>query len=114
VRRLSLSARELDAYGSSGVTITPHARVEQPIEGFGVDITRYSAGSENGRHPTRLWQLFAVVAGAGWAAGADGERVPLGPGDAVLWEPGEEHTSGSDRGMVAVIVQSPEPPVPLD
>jgi PAS domain S-box-containing protein len=27
----------------------------------------------------------------------------------VLWEPGEEHSSGSDDGMVAVVVQSPVP-----
>jgi quercetin dioxygenase-like cupin family protein len=93
------------------VTVTAHARVEQPVAGFAVDVTRYAAGAENGRHPTRLWQLFAVVTGTGWAAGADDVRVALGPGDAVLWEPGEEHSSGSHDGMVAVVVQSPEPPL---
>ena len=111
MRRLTLSSHGLEAYGSTGVTITPHARVEQPIAGFGVDVTRYAAGSENGRHPTRLWQLLAVVSGTGWAAAADDVRIALEAGDAVLWEPGEEHRSGSDDGMVGVVVQSPEPPL---
>jgi hypothetical protein len=53
-----------------------------------------------------------VVSGEGWAAGRDGHAVPLVSGDAVLWEPGEEHASGSSTGMVAVLVQSPVPPVP--
>ena len=111
MRRLRLSARDLDAYGSSGVTITPHARVLQPIDGFAVDVARYAARAVLGRHPTRLWQLLAVVEGAGWAAGDDDVRADLGPGDAVLFEPGEEHSSGSDAGMVALIVQSRVPPL---
>jgi quercetin dioxygenase-like cupin family protein len=111
MRVLSLTPRVLAAYGSNDVSVTPHARVEQPVAGFAVDVARYAAGSENGRHPAGLWQLFSVVSGTGWAAGADDVRVPLGPGDAVLWEPGEEHTSGSAEGMVAVVVQSPVPPL---
>jgi hypothetical protein len=31
-------------------------------------------------------------------------------GDGVLWEPGEEHESGTTDGMVAVVVQTPVPP----
>jgi hypothetical protein len=37
--------------------------------------------------------------------------VPLAEGDAVLGEPDEEHSSGSEFGMVAVVVQSSEPPL---
>jgi quercetin dioxygenase-like cupin family protein len=111
VRRIHVSAREIDAHGSRGLNITPLARVLTSVDGFAVDVARYAPGAENGRHPGRLWQLLAVVSGEGWAAGADDERVPLARGDAVLWEPGEEHTSGSTHGMVALIVQSPEPPL---
>jgi len=111
VRRLSLTARDLGAYGSTGVTVTPHARVLEPVDGFAVDVTRYAAGSVNGRHPAPIWQLLAVVHGEGWAAGDDDQRLPLTAGDAVLWEPGEEHSSGSADGMVAVIVQSSRPPL---
>ncbi|MFD2090053.1 SpoIIE family protein phosphatase [Blastococcus deserti] len=109
MRRLSLSTRELDAFGSSGVSVSRTAHVEEPVDGFAVDVTRYAPGAVNGRHPTGLWQLLAVVSGSGWASGADDVRIPLAAGEAVLWEPGEEHASGSDDGMVAVVVQSPVP-----
>jgi hypothetical protein len=35
-----------------------------------------------------------------------GERETIGAGEAVLWEPGEEHESGSDDGMTALVVES--------
>jgi quercetin dioxygenase-like cupin family protein len=114
MRRVSLPVHTLDACSSTGVTITRFGRVEEPVEGFGVDVATFAAWSRIGRHPTQLWQLLAVVSGEGWASGPDGHAVPLVAGDAVLWEPGEEHASGSSGGMVAVIVQSPLPPVPLD
>ena len=86
--------------------------MEQPVEGFAVDVVEFAARSRIGRHPTRLWQLLAVVSGEGWVAGPDGHAVPLAPGEAVLREPGEQHASGSSSGMVAVMVQSPVPPLP--
>ena len=112
MRRLALSSSALSSFSSTGVTLRPLARAEQQTEGFGVDVVEFAARSRIGRHPTRLWQLLAVVSGEGWAAGPDGHAVPLRPGEAVLWEPGEEHASGSSGGMVAVIVQSPVSPVP--
>ena len=112
MRRLALSSSTLSAFSSTGVTVRAHARVEQPVEGFAVDVVEFAARSRIGRHPTHLWQLLAVVSGEGWVAGPDGHAVPLGPGEAILWEPGEQHASGSSGGMVAVIVQSPVPPVP--
>jgi quercetin dioxygenase-like cupin family protein len=112
MRRLALSSSTLSSFSSTGVTLRSHARVEQPVEGFAVDVVEFAARSRIGRHPTRLWQLLAVVSGEGWVAGPDGHAVPLGPGEAVLWEPGEQHASGSSGGMVAVIVQSPVSPVP--
>jgi quercetin dioxygenase-like cupin family protein len=114
MRRVPVSTRALDAFSSTGVAIAPHARVEEPVEGFAVDVVTFAARSRIGRHPTRLWQLLAVVSGEGWVAGPDGHAVPIGPGEAVLWEPGEEHASGSSGGMVAVIVQSPVRPLPAD
>jgi len=113
MRHVSLPVRTLQAYSSTGVTLTGFGRIEEPVEGFAVDVATFAPRSRIGRHTTRLWQLLAVVSGEGWAAGPDGHAVPLSSGDAVLWEPGEKHASGSSVGMVAVIVQSPVPPVPL-
>lgn len=114
MRRLALPSSTLSSFSSTGVTLRAHARVDQPVEGFAVDVVEFAARSRIGRHPTLLWQLLAVVSGDGWAAGPDGHAIPLRPGEAVLWEPGEEHASGSSGGMLAVLVQSPVPPVPRE
>ncbi|KXG09278.1 hypothetical protein AT864_02508 [Anoxybacillus sp. P3H1B] len=38
--------------------------------------------------------------------GADRKKVFVKSGEAVFWEQGEWHESGSDQGMAAMIVQS--------
>jgi hypothetical protein len=111
MRRLSISSMAIEQFGSVGVGIAALAHADRPVEGFRVHVATYAAGSLLGRHPAGLWQLLGIVSGAGWASGADDVRMDLIPGDAVLWEPGEEHASGSTAGMVAVIVQSTESPV---
>ena len=58
------------------------------------------------RHPAVGAQLFAVVRGSGWVSGGDGDRETIEAGEAVLWEPGEEHESGSDEGMTVLIVEA--------
>ncbi|WP_091931036.1 hypothetical protein [Blastococcus sp. DSM 46786] len=112
MRRVRLSPREITAFGSRGVSMVSLARVPEPVPGFAVHLATFAAGAVVGRHETRLWQLFAVISGEGWAAGADDVRVPLAAGDAVLWQPGELHESGSGTGMVALVVESPVSPVP--
>jgi quercetin dioxygenase-like cupin family protein len=57
------------------------------------------------RHPTVGPQLFAVVSGSGWVSGDDGEKVPIRTGQAAFWEPGESHESGTDEGMLVIVVQ---------
>ena len=58
------------------------------------------------RHPAGATQLYAVIQGSGWVSGGDGEREQIRAGEAVLWEPGEEHESGSDEGMTALVVEA--------
>jgi quercetin dioxygenase-like cupin family protein len=58
------------------------------------------------RHPAAGAQLFAVVRGSGWVSGGDGQRESIEAGEAVLWEPGEEHESGSDGGMTVLVVEA--------
>ena len=73
-------------------------------------VARIAPGGILGPHPTRQWQLFAVVEGAGWVAGADAVRHEIGAGRAAVWAPGEVHSAGSEPGMLAVIAQSDAPP----
>lgn len=111
MRRVSVMNKRVDAFGSVGVAAAALARLEK-VDGAGVDVLTFEPDGLLGRHPTRLWQLFLLVSGTGWASGSDGVRERLVPGDAVLWEPGEEHESGTDDGMVVVVVQTPVPPLP--
>ena len=57
------------------------------------------------RHPATVPQLFAVVEGEGWVSGSDGEKVPIKTGQAAFWERGEEHESGTERGLKAIVVE---------
>ena len=70
-----------------------------------VDVIHLEPAGVIGRHPAVSRQLFAVVAGSGWASGADGVRRDLSAGRAVLWEPDEDHDAGTPYGMTAVVVQ---------
>jgi hypothetical protein len=62
-------------------------------------------GGSIGQHPAGFGQLFLVVEGAGWAAGADGVRAPLQVGEGAYFERGEFHSKGSDQGMTAIMIQ---------
>ena len=68
-------------------------------------VIELAPGGVVARHPAAATQLFVVVSGTGWVSGGDGDRVPIRAGEAVAWEPGEEHESGSDEGMTALVVE---------
>lgn len=95
------SSRSITAYDSSGVDMTTCAR----SEGLSVHHATFAPGGLLGRHPATRSQSFTVVTGAGWVAGADGCRQEVSAGQGVMWEPGEEHESGTDIGMCAVIIE---------
>lgn len=61
-----------------------------------------------GAHHAGPAQLFLVVAGAGWVAGADGARMPLRAGQGAFFTPGELHSKGSASGMTVIMVQVAE------
>ena len=105
MRVLAAPARALTSFGSVGASLVRAALVEQPQDGFAVDVVRREPGGTIGRHPTRLWQLLLAVEGSGWVSGDDGAGRPLAVGQAALWAPGEEHASGTDDGLTAVVVQ---------
>jgi hypothetical protein len=71
-----------------------------------VVVIQVGPGGLVARHPAVGAQLFAVVRGSGWVSGADGEREPIRAAEAVLWEPGEEHESGSEEGMTVLVVEA--------
>ncbi len=68
----------------------------------------FGPNSEIGPHHAGFGQLFLVVAGAGWAAGADGQRKHLTAGQGAFFERGELHSKGSETGMTIIMVQVAE------
>jgi quercetin dioxygenase-like cupin family protein len=67
-----------------------------------VAVIAIGAGGTVGRHAAAAQQLFVVVRGSGWVAGGDGRREPITTGEAVLWDAGEDHQSGTDEGLAAL------------
>jgi quercetin dioxygenase-like cupin family protein len=101
VRRVELEGeREVTAPGSVS------ARVRRLAAETYAVVIEIAPGGVVGRHPAAVTQLFVVVRGSGWVSGADGEREPIELGEAVLWAPSEEHESGSDTGMTALVLES--------
>jgi quercetin dioxygenase-like cupin family protein len=101
VKRVELRGeREVTAVGSV------RARVRRLAGDAHVVVIEVGAGGVVARHPAVGAQLFAVVSGSGWVSGSDGGREPIRAGEAVLWEPGEEHESGSDDGMIVLAIEA--------
>jgi len=101
LRRVELSGeRPVTAPGSV------NAAVRRLAADAHVVVIELGPGGVVARHPAGLGQLFAVLQGSGWVSGDDGEREQIRAGEAVLWEPGEEHESGSDEGMTVLVVEA--------
>ena len=93
----------ISGFGSRAASAVP---LTLPAGDAHVVCLRLGAVCLLGRHPASVDQLFVVVDGAGWAKGADGERIPVSAGTAIHWDAGEEHESGSDSGLTAIVVES--------
>ncbi len=96
---------DVTRHRSAGVRGVPVAR-SSTLGRYAVTVLHVEPGGHVGRHPAPLDQLFAVVAGAGWVAGEDGNRLAVSAGQAVVFDAGEEHAAGSDGGMTAFVVEA--------
>ena len=92
----------INDFGSAGASRLGGVRFAGPGR---LTFLRLEPGSHLGRHPTVLTQVYCVVDGSGWVSGGDGDRVALELGQAAVWEPGEEHESGTDTGMVVAVLE---------
>jgi len=62
-------------------------------------------GESIGEHPAVGGQLLCVVTGEGWVSGDDGVRVPIAAMQAAHWATGERHATGTDAGLVAIVLE---------
>ena len=98
------TAHPISQYDSAGVSIGRVGRFEGPLQ---VGCFHVAAGGVVGFHQATTPQLFLVMDGEGWVRGEEATRTPIAPGQAAFWEAGEWHESGSEQGMLAVVIEGP-------
>ena len=100
--------RRIELHGERAVTApgSASARVRRLAGDAHVVVIEVGPEGLVARHPAGMAQLFSVVRGSGWVSGADGERSSIAAGESVVWEPGEEHESGSEEGMTVLVVEA--------
>lgn len=100
-----LPERRIDANASTGLS----------VGGLGITsdahlvVVKLRPGGVIGRHPAAGRQLLVVVDGDASVSGADGDAVEIGPGQAVVWEPGEAHETRSSHGLLGFLVEGDPP-----
>ncbi|MBZ2198083.1 cupin domain-containing protein [Occultella gossypii] len=105
MRRFELPRRTIEAFESTGVQMDFLPRVVGATE-TSVHVATVEPGGTIGVHRATKSQVFAVIAGEGQVAGADGLRVALSAGLMAIWEVGEMHQSWATTAMSVVIVES--------
>jgi quercetin dioxygenase-like cupin family protein len=100
----SAVGRPLTAFGSSNVWFAPVLR-RTPVS---VVCMRVAPRGTIAAHPAAAAQLFLVVEGEGWVRSAPGDAVAIKAGQAAFWQSNESHESGSETGMVVIIVEGPD------
>ena len=94
--------RNIHKFGSVNTGISPILKSVHPLQ---MGCMYFDENSILGMHPATCPQLFLVVEGSGWVKVKGHERQAVEAGTAVYWDMGEEHESGSDHGMTAMIIE---------
>lgn len=95
--------REIHQYESLNVIMS---RIVRTSLGAHIGCMHMDAGGVVGYHQAGMPQLFLVVQGEGWVTDESRQRVPIKAGQAAFWTAGEWHESGTDTGMMAIVIES--------
>jgi quercetin dioxygenase-like cupin family protein len=104
MRVLSLEGfpgRPNDAHGSKGFSVGAFGLTADAH----LVVVRLKPGGVIGRHPAQGRQVLAVLDGDAMVSGSYGDPVAIGPGQAAIWEPYEEHETRSETGLTALVVE---------
>lgn len=96
-------ARRIEQFRSSGAASVSLAHGSGETH---VHVIHLAEGGVIGPHPAGFDQLLMVVEGSGWVAGEDGVRLDVPASHAAFILKGTIHSKGSERGMVAVMLQA--------
>jgi hypothetical protein len=106
IRIVHFSAADAEPIGLYSSVLASAVALGHGEDGSHVYAVHIEAGGEIGSHPAGVDQLFLVVQGSGWGAGADGVRHSLSALQGAFVPRGENHAKGSQAGMVAIMVQA--------
>jgi quercetin dioxygenase-like cupin family protein len=70
-----------------------------------VAVARLGPGGSIGRHPAATAQMLVVLQGEAWVSGSGEDTLLIGPGQAVVWEDGEQHETRTELGLLALIIE---------
>ncbi|MED0971010.1 cupin [Bacillus paramycoides] len=59
-----------------------------------------------GYHEAVVSQLLLIVQGEGFVCSADKEKVKVEAGQAVFWTKGEFHETSTEKGLMAIVIES--------
>jgi quercetin dioxygenase-like cupin family protein len=96
-------SKPMEKYQSKSIG---YSMIVQTIEPSTIGYIYIEPGGVVGYHEAPIPQFFLVVQGQGWVRGEKSNRTIVSAGDAVYWEKGEGHESGSELGMSVIIIQS--------
>ncbi|KQZ70303.1 cupin domain-containing protein [Nocardioides sp. Root151] len=68
-------------------------------------VVQLAPGGVIGRHPALGRQLLVVMEGNATVSGYDGVVQHLGPGQAAVWEAGEQHETRTTAGLLGFVVE---------
>ncbi len=94
--------KSIDRYNSSGFIIS---RIVQLFDEAVVNCAYLSSGGIIGFHQATLPQLFLVVQGEGWVSSEASNKISIKAGQAAYWEIEERHESGTNTGMIVIIIE---------
>ena len=97
------AARPIPAFGSTKAFIARGVRSPGSTQ---IGCFYLEPGGVIGYHQATCPQLLLVVQGEGWVRAGESGRVAVKTGDAVFWEAGEWHETGTDTGLMALPVEA--------
>ena len=94
--------KEIEQFGSVKAIISRILHLEA---GAVISSVYIQPEGKIGYHQAAAPQLFLLVQGEGWVRGESDGPMVVQEGQAIFWEQGEWHETGSGTGMIAVIIE---------
>jgi quercetin dioxygenase-like cupin family protein len=97
--------RPLSAFGSHDVILS---RILRTSCGVQIGCMHVQPNGVIAMHQAVGPQLFLVVQGQGWVRGQETAPTAVHAGQAVFWEDQEWHETGTETGLMAIVVEGKE------